>query len=320
MKRFFKVFLILGLVLTVLGGAIFTVAMSVNGWDFSTFSSHEIVKKTDEITDFDEITSIKVSASVADVKLLYHSEQKITVEGFDVKSKRNGKIKRSTNASVDGNVLSVSQTADLKQIFETGTLGNEEIIIRLPIGKTVSFSVSLSTGDVTIGEQGKSCQISSITVSVSTGDVKINASVESDAVQVTSSTGDFTLNGSLSCKTLKIETDTGKTYINGMLTADRVEREADTGDMLINASIIAGEISLESSTGQVKCSAYITANKIDIETSTGDVTLKLLGAKDDYSYIYELSTGDSNISSYISGERMIKVEASTGDVKIYFER
>jgi hypothetical protein len=103
------------------------------------------------------------------------------------------------------------------------------------------------------------------------------------------------------------------------LTANKIIRSADTGDMIINAKITAQSIKVTNSTGDVICNAYITANSIDVETSTGDITLKLLGNKSDYSYTYDISTGDSNISAFISGAKQIKVVASTGDANIYFE-
>ena len=298
-KVFIKLSLVVGLICTIVGGLIFTIAMSVNKWNFEVFATQKIEPKTYEITDYNNVSTINVDLSVADVTLLYHDEQKIVVDCYDVRAYRDNEIIRETTVAVNGNALNIKKNAKKFTWLSIGSFGEEKVVIKVPKGKRINFIANLSTGDVTIGEKGLDCYLDDVAINTSTGDVKIEANV--------------------TCNTLKIEADTGDTYINGKLNANKIEREADTGFIKINASIIAHEIYIEHDTGDVKCNAYITAKKIEIDTSTGDVTLRLLGKKEDYSYVYEMSTGESNIPAFTGGVKIIKIDTSTGDADLYFE-
>ena len=299
---FIKAFLVIGLVLTIIGGIIFSIAMTANGWDFSVLASHVAQKRVVEITnqeEIDSITSVKVNFTTADVSVVYHEENKITVEGYDL-VKRNGQVVEKLSAKVANGELVVTLEESKPVTFEILSFGKRVVTIKLPKDMVVDFSAKLTTGDVIVGENGKAIAFNDVTIKTSTGDVSVIGNVE--------------------CNKLSVENTTGDTYINGKLTANSFTRNADTGDMIINAKITAQSIKVTNSTGDVVCNAYITANLIDVETSTGDITLKLLGNKNDYSYTYDISTGDSNISAFISGAKQIKVVASTGDANIYFER
>lgn len=298
---FIKTLLVVGLVFTIIGGIVFSVAMTVNHWDFSVLSSHVAQRRVVEIADQEEInsiTSVKVEFSTADVAIVYHDDEKITVDGFDL-AKRNGKVVEELSVKVAEGQLVLSFEKKNHSMFQIGSWGKRTVTVKLPRHMVVDLSVKVSTGDVSIGEKGQAIAFNNVSVKTSTGDVIINGNVQ--------------------CSDLSITNSTGETYVNGTLTANKIIRNADTGDMIINAKITAQSIKVTNSTGDVICSAYITANLIDVETSTGDITLKLLGNKNDYSYTYDISTGDSNISAFISGAKQIKVVASTGDASIYFE-
>ena len=55
---FIKILLVVGVAFTILGGIIFAVAMTANGWDFSVLASHVVQTRVVEITDEEEIASI----------------------------------------------------------------------------------------------------------------------------------------------------------------------------------------------------------------------------------------------------------------------
>lgn len=299
---FIKTLLVVGLVFTIIGGIVFSVAMTINGWDFSVLSSHVAQKRVVEIVDQEEInsiTSVKVEFSTADVAIAYHDNEKITVDGFDL-AKRNGKVVEKLSVKIINGQLVLSFEKQNPLMIQIGSWGKSMVTVKLPKHMVVDLSVKVSTGDVAIGEKGQAIAFNNVSVKTSTGDVIINGNVQ--------------------CSDLSITNSTGETYVNGTLTANKIIRNADTGDMIINAKITAQSIKVTNSTGDVICSAYITANLIDVETSTGDITLKLLGNKNDYSYTYDIDTGKSNISSFTGGAKQVKVVASTGDANIYFEK
>ena len=301
---FIKALLIVGLIFTILGGIIFTVAMTSNGWDFSVLSSHVAQKRVVEITnqeEIDSITSVKVNFTTADVSVVYHEENKITVEGYDL-VKRNGQVVEKLSAKVANGELVVTLEKSKPVTFEMVSFGKRVVTIKLPKDMVVDFSAKLTTGDVIVGENGKAIAFNDVTIKTSTGDVSVIGNVE--------------------CNKLSVENTTGDTYINGKLTANSFTRNADTGDLIISARVECQSISVKNTTGDVVCKSYITANTINIKTSTGDVTLKLLGSMAEYNYSYNITTGDSNIPSVVnpSATKSVSVTCSTGDSNVYFEK
>ena len=298
MKKFIKILLIVGVVFILVGGIIFTVAMCVDGWDFSKLSNRVVEQKTLEIVDeVDSVTRVKVIADTADVNILYHDEQQITVDCYDIKSDK-GELLRQVTATIDGNELEIKDQTVKNQLFSIG-FENTRITVKLPRAKVVSLKVEVSTGDVKIGEKGEVYTFNNLNLNTSTGQIK--------------------LDGDLNCNELFVTTSTGKVCVNGKLNLIKMEVEGSTSDLIINATVIASEIEVDHSTGDVVCNAFITAEKINVETSTGDVTLRLLGVQSDYTYTYDIDTGKSNIFPTYGGSKQVNVETSTGDAYIYFE-
>ena len=141
---FIKALLIVGLIFTILGGIIFTVAMTANGWDFSVLASHVAQKKVVEITnqeEIDSITSVKVNFKTADVSVVYHEENKITVEGYDL-VKRNGQVVEKLSAKVANGELVVTLEKSKPVTFEIVSFGKRVVTI-FPDGAERYFSTPL---------------------------------------------------------------------------------------------------------------------------------------------------------------------------------
>lgn len=301
-NAFVKAFLIIGLILTVFGGLIFSVAMTANGWNFGVLSSHVVEKRVIEITDtaeIDAISSVKIELATADVNIVHHDEDKIIIECYDLVT-RKGNVVRKATANVINGELFIKLERMKNVVLEFGSLGNEQVTVKLPKDKVVGFNVKVSTGDIFVGETGKACAFTNLSFNTSTGDVTFLGNV--DANQVT------------------INNDTGDVFINGKLNVDTFKRTASTGDVNVNATVKAEQFNVKNSTGDVNCSAYIDVKTINITTSTGDVTIKLVGPKTDYNYSYEISTGESNISAFANAgaTKTITITCSTGDANVYF--
>ena len=184
----------------------------------------------------------------------------------------------------------------------------------------VSISATLTTGKVHLGNEGEDYTYQDVKINLFTGDVKLVGNVNCKDVAFKTTTGDIYFNGNLTCDSLKINSSTGDVFVNGEIKTGLLEKESTTGDFVINKKIEARKIEVEQGTGHFKCNAFITANEIEIDTSTGDVCLKLLGFKNDYSYVYEITTGRSNIPAFSNGNKRIEIESTTGDIEIYFEQ
>ncbi len=318
MKKLFKILLILGASLLVLGGAIFSICMSIYGWDFSKVSNITCVSKTYE-TDSLNIENIVINVDSKDVEFKMVDGDKITVEYYNEVNKK-GTVVSELIPSVTGDTLNLKE---VKKFALTVSLfsSKNKITVNIPNNKVLSIKVETDTGKVTVGEKNKQTTYSKISVDTDTGYFKVLGNViTKENFKVQLDTGDVFVDGEIECLgNLDFTTDTGKISVNSKISANAISFESDTGKININASISASAISFELDTGDVLCKSAILGENINVSTDTGDITLILKGAKSEYSYFYEISTGKSNIAPYISGSRTIRAKSITGDINISFK-
>ena len=318
MKTIIKILLILAVSFIVLGGIIFTVGMFANGWDFTSMSNVYYENKTYE-NSASNIDNIVVDVDTENVEFLLVDSDKITVEYSNALNKK-GNFISEIIPKIDGNTLSLKEF-DKKFSLTFSFLSNKRnVVVKIPQNKVFSIKVETSTGDVIIGEQNKETTYSKIDVETTTGRFKVLGKINClDSFIAELDTGSIISNGEINCDNLvEFEVDTGKITLNSKLNAKRVKFQSDTGKITLN-EVVANAITLKVSTGDIVCESPILASDIEIIASTGDVKLILKGAKADYSYYYDISTGRSNISPYISGSNVVRVKTTTGDVDVYFK-
>lgn len=318
MKKIIKILLILAVSFIVLGGIIFTVGMLANGWDFTSMSNVYYENKTYE-NSASNIDNIVVDVDTENVEFLLVDSDKITVEYSNALNKK-GNFISEIIPKIDGNTLSLKEFDKKFSLTFSFIYNKRNVVVKIPQNKVFSIKVETSTGDVIIGEQNKETTYSKIDVETSTGRFKVLGKINClDSFIVELDTGSIISNGEINCDNLvEFEVDTGKITLNSKLNAKRVKFQSDTGKIALN-EVVANAITFKVSTGDIVCERPILASDIEITASTGDVKLILKGAKADYSYYYDISTGRSNISPYISGNNVVRVKTTTGDVDVYFK-
>ena len=277
MKKFLKIVCIVGLCLTVVGGVIFTVAMGANGWDFNALSNLEYEQKSYTVTA-DEADGVLIDVSVADVRIVQTDAAEYTLEYFDTYTKKGALVSRFTPSLVGG-VLTLKETRNKVHLTVSVYTNTPTITVNIPKSETIALTVDTSTGDITIGETGKTGSYSKLQLETNTGDISILGNT------VCSGQAAFTTN---------------------------------TGDMQIGAPLQAQSVRLEADTGDIYCTAAIDTQSVNASTDTGDIVLKLLGSKDGYSYTYETDTGKSNYHAFSGGDKTLRVETDTGDITLSF--
>ena len=319
MKKFYKILLILGASLFIVGGILFTIGMFFSGWSFNGLSNVDYERKTYEINS-NSVENIVIEVDTENVEFITVEGDKITVEYSNVKNKK-GNTLSEIIPEIDGNTLILKEFDKKFALTFSFFSSNNKMTVKLPSNKALSIKVETSTGDVLLGEQNNETTYSNINVETNTGDFKVLGKVNClDNFSVELDTGSIITNGEIICKNnLYFEVDTGKINVNSKITATGVSFTADTGKIVIGGFINANSISFETDTGDVICESLILANTITASADTGDVTLILKGDKSDYSYFYEKATGKSNIPAYSSGSRTIKVKTDTGDINISFK-
>ena len=296
MKKALVIILIVAICLLVVGGAVFAIGMQRIGWDFTALSGKEYY--TDTVTfHADEVSEIAVELNTEDVTVLTSENDEISVEYFIVKNKKDEVIRRAIPSLAEGvlHVGAEGEKTSFMNFFGTGK--TPKVVVKIPAEKVLPLSVKVTTGDIVIGEEGKERTYSSVKINTSTGNVTLLGRTLTETLTIGVSTGNVKVKGEVAC--------------NG-----DAEISASTGNIKIAATLSAAKITLKTSTGDVESSAPLTSDNISVHTSTGEVELTLSGRKEDYTYTYETSTGDSNYPNFSLGERKLDVHTSTGDIEL----
>ncbi len=317
MKKVTRLMIVFATSLVFIGGAIFAVAMTINGWDFSKLTTKDYVTKSYEITQ--EFTSIDVDVSTADVNVKLATDGKCMVVTYEDK-----KIEYTPNVS--NGTLKISKKDNRKWYDYIGIdAGNSQITVYLTQLQLDALNITASTADVTIY---KELTFKNINIELSTGDVKCYASAENQ-IKVKVSTGDIKLEnltaGSIDLKAttgdvevnnvtcegqLKINTSTGDNELS-YVTCQSFISSASTGKLEMTNVIASQSFNIHRSTGDVKFNSC-DASEITIVTDTGDVEGSFLSAK---VFDVRTDTGDISYPQSTSGG-LCKITTDTGDVTI----
>ena len=297
MKKITKLMVIFATSLIILGGAIFTVAMTLNGWDFSKLNARDYVTKTYEITE--EYNSIDIDVSTTDINIKLSTDGKCMVVTYE-----DEKIEYTPNVS--NGTLKISKIDNRKWYDHIGIdAGNSQITIFLTQSQLDSLNIKATTSDVTIN---KEITFENININLSTGDVKCYASAQNQ-IKVKVSTGDIKLEN-LTTGSIDLKATTGDVVVKNV-TCQSFISSASTGKLEMTNVIASQSFNIHRSTGDVKFNSC-DASEITIVTDTGDVEGSFLSAK-----VFDVRTDTGKISyPQSTSGGLCKITTDTGDVTI----
>lgn len=287
----------IAIVLILLGGILFCVAMGSLGWDFGALST---VKYETNTYDFsEEIQDIKITTATADVKVLPWEEGFVRVVCFE-----ESKVKHQ--ASYKDGQLTVEKDDQRKWYDYIGLqFKTPSVTVYLPNEEYGLLSIKSSTGDITLD---KEFTFATIDMVLSTGDVICYADADSD-IRIKVSTGDVLLEGVVA-NSISIETSTGDVLGNEIVVEKDFTVQLTTGDSRLTA-VSCGSFTSQADTGDLTLSSFAARETISILRTTGDVIFE---GCDGAEITVETSTGDVR-GSLLSGKNF-SVSRSTGKVEI----
>ena len=349
-----KFLIVLSIIFIIVGALTFAIAFASVGWDIKRLSTtttrYSSFSASDSTLDLSDVDKIDIEGEAMDVEICYGPELSVTYpEVFT----RSGKIAVKVKTTVKNGVLYVSTSTYWLRTFGLFNFSVGKAQIVLPRDKNVDLSVELNTGEVKfIGDA--SSKTNYVSIETDTGDVVVQDAV-AQKLDLETNTGDVKITGSTSVTagvetdtgsvsvaasvidTLKVDVDTGGVKINGSeigkagietdtgdvrITDSKIDEmtaRTDTGDVKIVGEVAVAKASIKTSTGDVDGkSGILDTSNIKITTSTGDIRLTLKGKISDFSYVINVSTGDSNVSSMMLGDKLFEAKVSTGNVKLYF--
>ena len=317
MSKSTKIWLIVGAVLTLIGGVIFTVALFDMNFNFSRLSEEKYQTKTYEVTE--DFTGISIDEDTAKITLAPSTDGVCKIVCREQK-------KAPHSVSVENGTLVIKEQDNRRWYDYIGiTFDTESVTLYLPASAYASLLIDTSTGYITIPDN---FIFERIGISAITADISCYASV-SDTVKIETNTGDITLsdvtagqldlkvstgrvtlNGVVCAGDILIGVDTGKCFLDDVSCKSLIS-DGDTGDMRLTNVIASGSFNIERSTGDVRLERSDAA-EIYVKTDTGDVTGTLLSEK---IFFTDTSTGKISVPQCMTGGKC-EIKTSTGDIKI----
>lgn len=297
MDKTMKKWLCLAVLLCVVGGLIFAMAMTLNAWDFTRLSTTEYETNIHEVTE--DFNSITVDTDTADIVFLPATDGKCKVVCYESE-------KMKHTVAVENGCLKIRvQNEKMWYDYIGISWESETVTVYLPKSDYAALTVTGATSDVDVA---KDFSFESADVEVSTGDVRCKAATVGN-LSVTVSTGDIFLDGA-TAKDVTVQSSTGRVWLKN-ITAASVFAETSTGDVLLDGVVLSGVLSVTVSTGDVVFDGS-DAGEIAVVTATGDVRGTLLSGKN---FETETGTGSVSVPENSSGGKC-KIETGTGDIRI----
>lgn len=291
-----KVWITVGVILVIVGIALFLWAMFSSSWDFSRLETSKCITNTHVIDE--SFTVISVDTVTADVVLLPSEGDECRVECYEYE-----KAKHSVSA--DRGTLRIELEDNRAWYEHIGLhIDKPKITVHLPERDYSSLSVEGTTGDVDVG----ALRFGSIDVEVTTGDISIYASAQGE-VDAETTTGDITLKD-MSASDIEVSNTTGDITLDGVRCRD-LETEGRTGDLIMKDVIASGSLTDNRTTGDVKLDGC-DAGEINISVTTGSITGTLLTTK---VFSAESNTGRVTVPKNTEGGKC-ELSATTGDIEI----
>lgn len=317
MRKSTRIWLIIGIIFTLIGGVIFTVALSHMNFNFSRLSEKKYQTNTYEVTD--NFTDISIDDSTARITFALSNDGVCKVVCHEDK-------KSLHSVNVENGTLTIKEQDNRKWYDYIGiTFDTQGVTVYLPGEAYTSLLIDTSTGAVIIP---KDFIFESISISASTAYIACYASA-SETVKIETDTGDITLSD-VTVGKLDLEVSTGRVTLEGVVCEDDIRigvstgkcmlddvscasliSNGDTGDIHLTNVIASGSFNIERSTGDVRFEGSDAA-EIYVETDTGDVTGTILSEK---IFFTDTSTGKVSVPKCMTGGRC-EIVTSTGDIKI----
>lgn len=317
MVRSTKKWIWLGVLLVVVGLAMFTAVLWGQNFDFSSLSTERYVTNTYEIND--PWRGISIESDTADITFLLSQDGKCKVSCYEEENARHA-------VTVKDEVLTIS-VVDTREWYDHIGIhwDSPKITVYLPQGEYGQLEVKERTGDIRVPN---GLTFSYVDISTATGGVEVAASADS-VMKINTTTGDISVtNTSVGSLYLGVSTgrisvenvvcqgnvdvrvSTGKTVFTDV-TCKELASKGDTGDIRLERVIMEGLCSIQRGTGNVHF-AESDALSIMVETETGNVTGSLLNSK---VFLVETDTGRVNVPKS-DGDGRCYVKTDTGDITI----
>ncbi len=301
MKKFTKIFIIIGVVALVAAIALFVGGMSAAGWDFSKLNTVQYRQCEYAPETGSEVTSVTVRYQNADITVVYSQEAENAHVSYPVRVDKDGEPLFEVTVSYTNGVLSIIESDEGPSDIFSFNLSTPEVTVTLPADTACALDIETDNGDISL---------------------RSSAQISSPSVRLVSDNGDIAAQD-VRAAALSVKTDNGDIRIENAAVSGELKAESDVGGITLCGSVQAKTCTLVNDTGDITVakSAVLDAETIEMRTDVGDIRVRgaLAGAQADYTFFITTDVGSSSVPSGGDGARRLTAVTDSGDVTLRFE-
>lgn len=301
MKKFTKIFIIIGVVALVAAIALFVGGMSAAGWDFSKLNTVQYRQYEYAAETGSEVTGVTVRYQNADITVVHSQEAENAHVSYPVRVDKDGEPLFEVTVSYTNGVLSIIESDEGPSDIFSFNLSTPEVTVTLPADTACALDIETDNGDISL---------------------RSPAQIASPSVRLASDNGDIAAQD-VRAAALSVKTDNGDIRIENAAVSGELKAESDVGDITLRGSVQAKSCTLVNDTGDITVAkgAVLDAETIEMRTDVGDIRVRgaLAGAQADYTLFITTDVGSSNVPSGGDGARRLTAVTDSGDVTLRFE-
>ena len=344
MKKFTKIFIIIGVVALVAAIALFVGGMSAAGWDFSKLNTVQYRQCEYAPETGSEVTGVTVRYQNADITVVYSQEAENAHVSYPVRVDKDSEPLFEVTVSYTNGVLSIIESDEGPSDIFSFNLSTPEVTVTLPADTACTLDIETDNGNISLRSPAQiaspSVRLASdngnilakpeggalvggeVSIATANGRIELNSVSAEDGVVLESDNGDIAAQD-VRAAALSVKTDNGDIRIENAAVSGGLKAESDVGDITLRGSVQAKSCTLVNDPGDITVAkgAVLDAETIEMRTDVGDIRVRgaLAGAQADYTLFITTDVGSSNVPSGGDGARRLTAVTDSGDVTLRFE-
>lgn len=237
--------------------------------------------------------------------------------------------------------LSLDITAS--DVKVTGSADTDQVLIKYPESKSRSYTITEENGQLTISEKNERIfgtfsfdfffskdwevevilpvdSLNNLTLDSTSGDVDIQKLAIKENLDLHLSSGAVQLQTVTVAGETSVQLSSGEIGLTNVVAKD-LHLEVTSGVIQLEGVIVANQTRLEATSGDIRLSQFKAGQKTEISVTSGDISGDVLGKMTEYTIQSSVTSGDNNLPQELDGgNKQLRVEATSGDINLQFEK
>ena len=225
----------------------------------------------------------------------------------------------------------------------TGSAETDQVLIKYPESKSSSYTITEDEGQLTISEKSNQIfgicgfdfffprdwevevilpvdSLDNVTLDSSSGDVDLKQLVIKENLDLSLSSGDVRLETVTVAGETSVQLSSGAIDLTNVVSKDMYLR-VTSGDIQLEGAIVANQTTLEATSGDIGLSQFKAGQETEISVTSGNIKGDLVGKITEYTIQSSVTSGDNNLPQELDGGyKQLRVEATSGDINLQFEK